>query len=178
MKFKKLLATSTVSVIAMLSYSAIAQMRPECGADPDKAGACFYNVIPGGVLSCEDGGIFWPPYEDEVKQSTGKVNPNGKVSVHLAGKNLPAFACTAADAAMGICPGPGIYAGETHVKVNGFITPDGGLSCPYKATAKGTLYRDVGFGPEEIEIDLIVHVGKDTESNSCKLKQCTVFAAE
>jgi hypothetical protein len=181
MKFKKLLAASAFSILTIQSYSATAQMRPECGADSEKPGACFFNVNTGGTLICEDGGISWPFSDGELKRSTGKVNPKGKISVHLSAGNVSAFACTAEDAAAGICPPndvTGLYSGVTNLKVDGFITEGGSLSCPYKATAQGTLFRSVGSGVEEVEIDLVVHLVKDRGGDTCRPQQCRIFAVE
>ena len=179
MKLGKILAASAMSVFTIVSYSAMAEMRPECGEDPDKPGACFFNVIPGGILTCEDGAILWPPYEEEVKRSFGRENPNGKIAIHLTAGAVPGFACTAEDAAGGFCPGIGVYSGWTNLQVNGFITPGGGISCPYRATAQGTLFRaNAGYDVEEIDVDVVVHVVKDKRTGTCRPQRCRIFAVE
>mgnify|MGYP000159176191 CR=1 FL=1 len=166
----------------MSAFCGTATAKTECGADPTKPGACFFPANPGGgFIGCDDGLIVWP-IPTEGKRSIGRVNPNGTIAVHQTAGAVPAGACQSSDYDSGICgdferPGPGVFTGEVSLQINGFVTPDGGASCPFKLTSKGLLFRDVGNGPEEAEINAVYHLVKDKKSaTGCRIAQCQVFA--
>lgn len=173
---------AVATVLLLSSMGAAAQMRPACGDDPDKPGACFEEVGVGpGVIWCDDGVILFAVAE-ESEREIGRLNPNGTFAVHQDANIVPGGACPTGD--FGICgtfeePGPGVYYGQVSAKVNGFVFPGGQAACPFKATLKGMMFRDIGNGPEEIEIDTVLHFAKDRDSGSgCRLLQCRVFPVD
>lgn len=173
----------TIAAISMLlSSSAVAQMRPECTGDPSTPGACFFAAPVGGIgIGCEDGIVVTGPALD-LERGIGRFSPNGKIAAYQTARLVHAGACRAEDFASGICgtlesPGPGVYFGDASFQANGFITQNGDASCPLKATLKGTLYRDVGYGLEEVELDAVLHKVKDTEApGGCRFQLCRVFS--
>jgi hypothetical protein len=176
------LAVTFAAISILLSSSAVAQMRPDCFAEPSKPGACFFTAPGGGGgFSCEDGAIV-TGLVPEAEREIGRVNPNGTIAIHTTARIVPALACRIED--YGICgtlenPGPGLFRGEANNQVNGFITPEGFASCPFKATIKGTFFRDVGYGPEEVEVDAVLQLVKDTDSENptgCRVQECRIFA--
>ncbi|MEH6467972.1 MAG: hypothetical protein V7722_10100, partial [Porticoccus sp.] len=70
--------------------------------------------------------------------------------------------------------------GEASMQVNGFLNIDtGNALCPFKGMIKGTFFRNVGNGPEEVEVDAVLHLVKDKNSpDGCRVKQCRVFAPD
>ena len=175
-------ATALIATFLMtLSYSATAQMRPECGADPSSPGACFFPAEVGpGQFFCDDGIIVVGPNPD-AKRKIGRVNPNGTVAIHQTAGMLPAGACRTED--FPICgtpeaPGPAVFLGEASLQANGFINPETGQAlCPFKVAVKGVFFRDVGLGPEEVEIDAVLQLVKDKSSETgCRVQQCRIFA--
>lgn len=173
---------SLLTAVALSAFCGSAAAKTECGEDPTKPGACFFPANPGGgFIFCEDGLIVWPiPTEGE--RSIGRVNPKGTFAVHQTAGAVPAGACTIGDFNAGICgelgnPGDAVFTGEVSMQVNGFVTPTGGASCPFKLISKGLLFRDVGNGLEETEINAVYHLVKDKKSDTgCRVKQCRVFA--
>ena len=181
MKLRIVLALLAAMALWVASYSASAQNRPPCDPDPAHPGACFYTQGAGGGIVCDDGFIFTAV--EEGKRSIGRINPNGTRAIHTTEGTLPALACTTADFLAGICVnpdgtlGPGVYLGEVSLQANGFLTEGGGASCPFKSTLRGVLFRDVGLGPEEVEIDAVLHTVKDPkEPAGCRIQLCRVFA--
>ncbi len=179
MNLGKYLAVLTSTLIMFFSFYTHAQMRPECGEDPSKPGACFFpSEVGNSQLFCEDGGIIVGP-ADTLTREFGRANPNGKIAVHQTAVLSPAVACRAEDALdCGVpgFPGPALFYGDVSLQFNGFVVETGEIACPLHATLKGTLFRDMGFGPEEVEIDAVLQTVKDNKTGGCKLFKCRVFA--
>ena len=179
MNLGKYLTALAATCFMFFSFYTNAQMRAECGADPSKPGACFFpSEVGNSALFCEDGAIFVGP-ADSLTREFGRVNPNGKIAVHQTAVLSPAVACRAEDAL--ICgepsnPGPGLFYGDVNLQFNGFVVETGQIACPTHATLKGILFRDMGYGPEEVEIDAVLHAVKDNKTGGCKLLKCRVFA--
>ena len=184
MKYRILIAVMSAAILWFASQSASAQSRPQCDADPVKPGACFEPATAGGALGCDDGVVFLAPVE--AKRAFNRVNPNGKMAIYRTAEAVPAAACTAEDFFAGICffnpdgsPSSAFYVGQVRLHTDGFVGEGGGLSCPFKSTVKGVMFRDVGYGPEEAEIDAVVHTVKDKASpTGCLLRVCRVFAVD
>lgn len=172
-----------LAAITLTVFCGSVNAKTECDEDLTKPGACFFPAATGSVVViCDDGLIAWGPGSGDAKRQTGRVNPNGAIAVHQSDGMLSGGACRTED--FSICgtvfaPTEAVFLGVTNFQVNGFITPLGGASCPFKATAKGSLYRDVGYGPEEVEIDFVLHNVKDKESvTGCRMQQCRIFAPD
>ena len=181
MNISRIIAAVIAMTLTTLSYSTSAQMRPECGEDPSKPGACFFAAEVGGTLFfCPDGVVVFGP-DPDAKKKTGRVNPNGTVALHRKSELLPAGVCRTED--FSICgttsnPGPGVYIGEASLQENGFFNAETRQpSCPFKVTVKGVGFRDVGLGPEEVQIDAVLQFVKDPSSqNGCRIQECRIFS--
>jgi hypothetical protein len=176
------LAVTFAAISMLLSSSAVGQMRPDCLAEPSKPGACFFTAPTDGlIVSCEDGAVLTLSAPD-AEREMGRVNPNGTIAVYTTARIVSAVACRTEDIISGLCQtpeDPDVFLGDASLQVNGFITGEGNSSCPFKGTIKGTFFRDVGLGPEEVEVDAVLQLVKDTDSENptgCRVLQCRIFA--
>lgn len=186
MKHEKIFAASAVSIFTILSYSATAQMRPDCFEDPYKPGACFVAEEPGGAINCEEGAIFFAPVGDFNDNQFNRVNATGDGAfIHRSAKELLAAFCYWGDIFAGNCidtsgPDPvpleGAFIGTTTLSTDGFFDANtGGALCPFVSKARGLV---TNINREEmLEVDMVLHLVPD-QNGGCKLKECRIIATD
>lgn len=186
MKLEKFLAASVVIPLTILSYSATAQMRPDCFEDPYKPGACFVAGEPGGAINCEEGAILFASIGDFNDNQFNRANPTRDgVFTHQSAKELLTAFCYWDDIFSGNCidtsgPDPvpleGAFLGTTTLSSNGFINPDtGGAHCPFVSKARG-MVTNVNRA-EMLEVDMFLHRVPD-QNGGCRLKECRIIATD
>lgn len=176
------MACAVSFVLALLTGPAVGQMRPDCGTDPFKPGACFtesesFNAsvtcgVPSLTENLNEGFFVWVNIQGE--NDFFRDNRDGTRFIHLSDDEIELAAfCPWPTALSGLCfPGSDeVFVGTIRVEANGFLTELGGGGCPFITTGSGELTRP--SDGKTIQVRPTVH--GVFQGGVCSLRRCDIL---
>ena len=186
LKLKHAFAWMSLLVLHLLSGAVTAQMRPECGADPTKPGACFVeldNSFFNAAINCgaqlptndnlNEGVFVWVGIQGE--NDFRRFNPDGTQFIHQSDDEvIDAAYCIWQSIFSGTCggfgaPGPAAFLGNASIQVNGVTSAGGAANCPFVLTGSGKVTRS--SDGKTIEVSPRLHLVPGP-NGGCKIQQC------
>ena len=168
-----------VFALAVLCSPAGAQMRPECGADPTKPGACFdeRDAPTAASIGCGPKGLFiW--FGINGDNDFNRENPDGTRFVHNSAQEVePAVFCTVEAITSGLCffgaPLEPLFVGNVSIEANGVLSASGQAQCPFIVTGSGEMTRE--SDGKTIQVRPRLHLVPDNQNGGCKLQSCEIL---